>query len=264
MMAVLDPLRKSAKALHQTGRFPHLIAVLRWLWQRKKNASDFVHMPGLVRGLKAATANKDAVALVDVIFDHYGGVLRPLQDRRELARLMAKIAELKPQTVVEVGTAKGGTLFLFSRISSETATLISVDLPGGLYGGGYPRWKTQLYKWFAKPGQTLRLIRGNSHDQATVADVEKTLGSRKADVLFIDGDHSYQGVKLDFFNYRSLVRPRGLIIFHDILDNKFDQDIKVAPFWRELKKLYATEEIVESYDQGVFGIGVMTVPDTWN
>ena len=38
----------------------------------------------------------------------------------------------------------------------------------------------------------------------------------KLDFLFIDGDHSYDGVKADFEMYAPMVRPGGLIAFHDI------------------------------------------------
>lgn len=36
------------------------------------------------------------------------------------------------------------------------------------------------------------------------------------DFLFIDGDHSYAGALADLKTYYSLVRPCGLIAFHDI------------------------------------------------
>ena len=37
----------------------------------------------------------------------------------------------------------------------------------------------------------------------------------KIDLLFIDGDHSYEGVKLDFELYSKILSPNGLIILHD-------------------------------------------------
>jgi len=41
-------------------------------------------------------------------------------------------------------------------------------------------------------------------------------GRAAVDLLFIDGDHSYEGCRLDFEMYRDLVAPDGLIVFHDI------------------------------------------------
>ena len=40
-------------------------------------------------------------------------------------------------------------------------------------------------------------------------------GTKKYDVLIIDGEHSYAGVKADFENYRHFVRRGGFIIFDD-------------------------------------------------
>lgn len=36
------------------------------------------------------------------------------------------------------------------------------------------------------------------------------------DVIFIDGDHSYAGVKRDFEACRTLLSPGGLLLFHDV------------------------------------------------
>ena len=42
------------------------------------------------------------------------------------------------------------------------------------------------------------------------------LGGAELDFLFIDGDHSYAGVKQDFEKYSGYVKRGGLIAFHDI------------------------------------------------
>jgi hypothetical protein len=38
-----------------------------------------------------------------------------------------EVARLKPATVLEIGTAKGGTLFLWGQLAGPDAHLISVD-----------------------------------------------------------------------------------------------------------------------------------------
>jgi predicted O-methyltransferase YrrM len=35
------------------------------------------------------------------------------------------------------------------------------------------------------------------------------------DLLFIDGDHSYEGVKADWDSYKSLLRVGSIVVFHD-------------------------------------------------
>ena len=81
------------------------------------------------------------------------------------------------------------------------------------------------------------------------------------DFLFIDGDHSYEGVKRDFADYAPLVRPGGLIAFHDIVPGgpgKHGDPGGVPIFWRELavSRVDATE-LVEDWDWGSCGVGVV-------
>ena len=49
----------------------------------------------------------------------------------------------------------------------------------------------------------------------------------KIDVLFIDGDHSYEGVKKDFDLYSNILSDNGLIIIHDT-DGKYEESLIVT------------------------------------
>jgi len=71
------------------------------------------------------------------------------------------------------GTAGGGTLFLFTRVADPEAKIISIDLPGGPFGGGYPRWKIPLYKSFSRGRQKIYLLRRDSHDPRTLEEVRR-------------------------------------------------------------------------------------------
>ena len=46
-----------------------------------------------------------------------------------------------------------------------------------------------------------------------VEDVAREVGT--IDLLFIDGDHSYEGAKADWESYRLLLAPGALVVFHD-------------------------------------------------
>jgi predicted O-methyltransferase YrrM len=184
-------------------------------------------------------------------------VIKPLQVRSELQRFAALVANLKPKAVLEVGTCLGGTLFVLSRLADEGATIISVDLPGGKFGGGYQWLRTPIYKCFPRRGQRLHLIRGNSHDVKTQATVKHILGSQKLDLLFIDGDHTYDGVKRDFTLYAPLVRKGGVVAFHDIAEHSRETGSEVSRFWNEINQHYSHEEIIEDRKQGWAGIGIL-------
>ncbi|RPH56645.1 MAG: class I SAM-dependent methyltransferase, partial [Acidobacteria bacterium] len=86
------------------------------------------------------------------------------------------------------------------------------------------------------------------------------------DVLFIDGDHSYEGVRRDFEMYRPLVREGGLIVFHDIVPDfgqRYGASTRastggVPQFWAELKSRYPdVQEIIEDPRQDGYGLGVL-------
>ena len=132
---------------------------------------------------------KDAASHIDDIYDALGlafsfhalGVsIEPAQVREEIAKLLELVAGLRPRVVLEVGTARGGTLFLFTRVADTNAKIISIDLPGGPFGGGYPKWKVPLYKSFARGRQKIYLLRRDSHDPRTLEEVERILGVRKS------------------------------------------------------------------------------------
>lgn len=186
-------------------------------------------------------------------------VIKPLQVNSEFHRFAEVVARLKPKYLLEIGTCFGGTLFVLSRLAAQGATIISVDLPGGKFGGGYSSLRTPIYRRFPRKDEELYLIRGNSHGLETQNRVKDILGNNQLDLLFTDGDHSYQGVKEDFEGYRHFVRKGGLIAFHDIAEHRTETGCEVSRFWNEVKQQYAHEEIIENPKQGWAGIGIVTV-----
>jgi predicted O-methyltransferase YrrM len=197
----------------------------------------------------------DLIGLIDFVFSGCGGLIKPGQVQSEILNFLKVLNKIKPKSVLEIGTANGGTLFLFSRIASKDALIISIDLPKGRFGGGYPKWKIPLYKSFALPKQQIHLIREDSHNKVTLEKVDAILNGDKIDFLFIDGDHTYEGVKKDFRMYSSLVNKNGIIAFHDIVVHPPETGCDVSKFWNKIKSRYENVEIVEDWNQGFGGIG---------
>jgi len=183
--------------------------------------------------------------------------IRPAQVKEEITELLRFLAKHKPKFILEIGTATGGTLFLFARVSSPDAMMISIDLPGGRFGGGYPECRKTLYKSFAMRKQKIHLVREDSHASASLNLVEKILEGHQLDFLFIDGDHKYNGVKTDFEMYGSLVRKDGIMAFHDIVPGPPENVGGVPRFWNEIKHNSNYIEFVKDQKQGGCGIGVI-------
>ena len=208
---------------------------------------------------KTVNRTYTAQEAVEFVFNRFGGYLKPYQFKSEITNL-AKIAEYsKPKTVLEIGTSTGGTLFIWSRLATKDAHLISIDLPGGENDWAYPKWKEGFYKKFAGPLQKIDLIRADSQSPDTLAHLKKILGNEQVDFLFIDADHSYKGVKADYELYSPLVKKGGVIAFHDIVNFPDPKIVNVKQLWDEAKKGKQYKEFIESPTQKWGGIGVIFV-----
>ena len=73
-----------------------------------------------------ATA-EDVFALLAHPANRY--LVQAIQVRVEFARLLRLYADLRPRRVLEIGTAKGGTLFAFTTLAGPGARVISLDYP---------------------------------------------------------------------------------------------------------------------------------------
>lgn len=178
-----------------------------------------------------------------------------MQKRYEIKSFLQMLLQNRPKYILEIGTAGGGSLLLMSRVARENAVIISIDLPEGQFGGGYPKYRESLYRSFASPKQKMYLLRASSHEQSSLRAVLDILDGNLLDLLFIDGDHSYEGVKIDFDMYKGIVSKGGVIAFHDIVAGDISNAGEVSRFWSETKNAYSSNEIVESWDQGGMGIG---------
>ena|SRR5579864_785808 len=182
--------------------------------------------------------------------------LTAIQIPEEINVLTKKLEKRQPRTLLEIGTYQGGTLFLFCMAAAPDATIISVDIPAGPEYIHGPSSDPELLANFARPGQKLHLVQGDSHKPETLLKVRELLNRQMLDFLFIDGDHTYEGVRKDFSDYAQLVRPKGLIALHDIVWNR-DRKCRVNEFWDRIKKGYRHREIVKDRRQGWGGIGLI-------
>ena len=206
-----------------------------------------------------AASNISALVEAALTFRKNGIGIAPSQKRDEIEGLLNILSSARPRTVMEIGTSQGGTLYLFTRVASEDALLITIDLPSPPIGGGYLPWRAKLYRSFALGKQEIRLIRSDSHSAKTMSQVLGFLGVRKVDFLFIDGDHSYEGVKKDFEMYSPLVAEGGIVAFHDIVPGRPEVVGEVPRFWSEIKGRFKSQEFVQCVNQGDSGIGVLSL-----
>jgi cephalosporin hydroxylase len=209
-----------------------------------------------VRDIRSLSDDSSIQILADFCFRY---AIRPLQVPDELIRFFEVVSALQAKNVMEIGTYNGGTLFMTCRVCDPGATIISVDTSGGKLGHGYVLPRKFVYKRFTKKSQKLHLLRKDSHDPKTSDLVQSLLGGVPLDFLFIDGDHTYDGVRADFEMYAPLVRKGGIIAFHDIVKHPPQVECEVDRFWDEVKIRYSHNEIIKDPSQGWAGIGLLTI-----
>jgi cephalosporin hydroxylase len=207
---------------------------------------------------KQAAACRSLDEQVDLIRGHQ--IFGAIQQRSEISGLLEILRQQPPRYVCEIGTASGGTLFLLAQVCRPDALLLSVDL-------GLSFERCLVHARFASRGQKIVSVRGDSRASEILGRVRSLLRGHPLDLLFIDGDHSYEGVKADYVNHSPLVRPGGMIVFHDIVPDfgtrygtpTGSHTGGVPVFWKEIKTQHRTSELIEDPGQDGYGIGIVHV-----
>lgn len=113
---------------------------------------------------------------------------------------------------LEIGTAYGMTVSLVAS-HPYTTNCYSIDL-------GFPEGADLVVEknvnTFKNKSSTFKYFKGNSRDPEIIKSVNDIVNG--FDFIFIDGDHSFNGVIQDFTNYSNLLNPGGVLVFDDYLD----------------------------------------------
>jgi predicted O-methyltransferase YrrM len=147
---------------------------------------------------------------------------------------------LKPRIAVEIGSARGRSACFVGLALKENGS-------GRLYAidphiqtawndlGAIDTFSTMQQNVAALDlGGVVEIVRSTSADAAA-------RWSEPIDLLFIDGDHSYDGVKADWTRFSPFVSEFGVVVFHDtIWDRRPDArygraDMGVPAFVEELR-----------------------------
>lgn len=142
----------------------------------------------------------------------------------ELEVLIALVRSVSPHVMIEVGVNEGRTAKAVLQNVPGLTRYIGVDVEAGYV----PALKVQRQEvpqrpgWMARNDKRFELVlrkRGSldlkPRDLAT------------CDVIFIDGDHGHAAVRHDIELAEALVRPGGLIVYHDY-HNLGTVDVKVV------------------------------------
>ena len=172
-----------------------------------------------------------------------------MQDEREFWPLIEEISKIQPRYILEIGTNHGGSTVFWDQVAGPEGRVVGLDFKG-FEGNIMSMFRPEFCAH--TPVSDLRLLKRDSHAPETVEEMA-TLFPEGIDFLFIDGDHSYEGVKQDFEDYSPLVRTGGIAACHDTLmaaDDSSLHNMGVAKFFREL-------DMPKKLIEFSFGIGII-------
>lgn len=168
------------------------------------------------------------------------------QDKFELWQLLELVARLQPTRILEIGVHRGGMVQTF-REAFPQAFVVGVD------------------KDFSPLEFTdFHALAGDSNQPSMREAVLDAFKGNQVDFVFIDGDHHYDATMKDFELYGPLVRPGGLIAFHDIMRDPervpHHEGVEARRVFDELKQKHASLEIWNgTAGDNAPGIGVLFV-----
>lgn len=159
----------------------------------------------------------------------------------ETRRLLSVLNGRPISRILEIGSEEGGTISLWLKMF-PSVDIINVDLNSYPHAKGRRQELEARWKSWCGPQQTVTTIWGSSHDKSVHRQVINTIDDLMldgVDMLFIDGDHSEQGVREDYEMYMQFVGSPGLIVFNDIHPYRGretgPQEETVHKFWEPLK-----------------------------
>lgn len=148
--------------------------------------------------------------------------------------------------ILEIGCYDGGSTYFLSRFAKNMVTIDNND-PCRFSVDDIKHESLENYDYIA----------GDSHDNRMVQYFKKY----NWDFVFIDGDHSYEGVKADFYNILPFLKKHTPVAFHDIVISDFHHThgCYVGEFWRDLKNENKMKCEEYSIDPNWGGIGLLYV-----
>lgn len=134
----------------------------------------------------------------------------------ELLALATITAEIKPSAVFEFGTFDGRTTLHFAINSPPAAKIFTLDIAADQIDLG----PNAEFMDATLVGERVKKTQYSSKVTFITADSAKYDFSRfsnSIDLIFVDGDHSFDGVMRDSMHAYDMLRNDGIVIWHDYL-----------------------------------------------
>ena len=145
----------------------------------------------------------------------------------------------RAEVIVEIGTHRGGSLRVWRR-EYDPQVLIGIDPSTPETGAGWTTPETA-----EEIGAIM--IRMESQRGEAVHQLAQILDGRKVDLLYIDGDHTYDAVVWDWQQYSPFVSPDGVVVLDDAARTDTEADAGPRRLYEELRDYYRTKLIYDGH-----------------
>lgn len=182
-------------------------------------------------------------SIIDPINDAYGIQQVP----SEWECFLGHVQKIRPNVVLEIGTAGGGSALCLSYFSN---CIITVDVKSPKNKNVFNAIRNRC---------ELHFVKLDSGSKKCMRQIIHFLNGRTVDLLIIDGSHYYRDAKRDFHRFSKLMSNNGTIAIHDIANTAYHRKLKckVYKLWDEIKGDYNSFEISNN-EWG--GFGIITLP----
>ncbi|MBI1309754.1 glycosyltransferase [bacterium] len=133
--------------------------------------------------------------------------LGPFNHPDDLTRLLTRVSQWRPRTIVDAGNDCGGRMRLWTQAATSDARIIAAGLPGQ----SIPALRMSFFNGLARDRQSVRCVTQSDSQTQIQQRAEQLLDRRWIDVLWLDGCQPFDMLKSDFEAYSRLVRKGGLI-----------------------------------------------------
>lgn len=141
--------------------------------------------------------------------------------------------------IVELGVFEGATSLVLRKAMSTEGKLWCIDpFPRGRFGISY-QYLIALREVNKSINGKVEFIQKLSHE--AVQGWHESI-----DMLFIDGDHSYEAVRRDWNNWTPFVKEGGIIALHDSRSLKYPGPLKLVQEISAEERAYSKIEEVAS------------------
>ncbi|MES2395658.1 MAG: class I SAM-dependent methyltransferase [Bacteroidota bacterium] len=181
------------------------------------------------------------------------GGLKLQQVPEEYAELLLALKGYGAESYLSLGVGNGGS-FAMECFFMQKSLTNAIEIDNLAYGAQIGQNEKEILDFIeiARPFMN-KDCNLQFYKQTTDVYFNQLSKTAKFDVIFIDADHSYEGVKKDYDNSLNHINKGGLIIFHDV---NSDACPGIKRIWSDVKKQYRHWEFIHSK---TCGIGVIQI-----